>query len=192
MNSFFVFDLTGVSNAITRATLNLWNPAAIPSIPLYTGNRYGSPDASETFNVVDVTTPISTLTAGGSGLTGVFADLGSGTVFGSYAASAADDGTVISIQFNAAGLAVLNAARGSQIAFGGTLAMISGPAEQYLFAYTLGPTGGYFLPDVRRLDLTTSDIPQAPEPASLTLLSLGLVGIAARTRRSMHARLGSQ
>ena len=57
-----------------------------------------------------MTTPISTLTAGGSGLVGIYNDLGSGTLFGSLLFSEADNGSLLSINLNASALAAISAA----------------------------------------------------------------------------------
>jgi hypothetical protein len=170
--SFFVFDLTGVSSPITAATLNLFNPG-IASCCL----GYVSPDSTETFALMDVSTPVTTLVATGTN-PAIFNDLGSGTMFGSYVASAADNGTTISIALNAAGIAALNAALGSTIAFGGVLTTLSPLPNQYVFGFS---TSTFVEDDVRRLDLTTTVV---PEPASLTLAGLGLAAaVLARCRR---------
>jgi hypothetical protein len=45
--------------------------------------QYKSADATETYTLRDGLTPVGTLTAGGSGLVGIFGDLGAGAIFGS-------------------------------------------------------------------------------------------------------------
>jgi hypothetical protein len=169
-HSFFVFDLTGVTAEITAATLNLFNPGVAPCCL-----GYVSPDSTETFALMDVSTPVSTLVTGGSGVA-TFDDLGTGTTFGSYVASAADNGTTISIALNAAGIAALNAALGSTIAFGGVLTTLSPPTNQYVFGFS---TAVFVEDDVRRLDLTV-----VPEPASLTLAGLGVAAALLGRRRA--------
>jgi hypothetical protein len=135
---YFVFNLAGVNQPITGATLRLNNPSG----------GYGSPDPTETFGLFDVSTPISTLIASGSGRTDIYADLGTGTNYGSQTVSTADNGKIVSITLNAAGVAALNAAKGGQFAVGGALTTIVGTADQYLFGFSGSST------DTRQLVLT--------------------------------------
>jgi hypothetical protein len=171
--SFFVFDLTSVSDTITSATLNLYNPGAEPCCL-----GYVSPDPTETFTLKDVSTPLGALVATGTDV-GIFNDLGTGTTFGEYTASAADNGTTISVALNAAGIDALNAAAGGSIAFGGVLTTLGGAASEYLFGFS---TATFVEDDVRRLTLTVVPEP-VPEPASLLLLGLGITALAVRRRR---------
>jgi RHS repeat-associated protein len=121
-HNFLVFDLTGVTNHVTAASLQLTNPA---------GGYLG--DATETYTLFDVSTPISSLTASGSGQVGIFNDLGSGTSYGSRVVSAAANGTTIEIALNAAGVAAINAAAGGKIALGGALTglQFTNPAQLF-------------------------------------------------------------
>jgi hypothetical protein len=74
-----------------------------------------------------------------------------------------------------------NDALGHVIAFGGALSTISGSGDQFVFGFSTTPFAGG---DVRRLDLTTADAPQVPEPASLTLVGLGLLATYRRIQRA--------
>jgi len=68
----------------------LFNPISPPAL----GNGYRSPDPTETYELHDYVGSIPTLVAGGSGLTGIFADLGMGALYASTTVSAADDNTL--------------------------------------------------------------------------------------------------
>lgn len=168
-NNFFVFDLSSVTGTIVGAELRLENPTS----------GYESPDATETYSLFDVSTSIASLTAGGSGLTGTFADLGSGTSYGSLVMSVSDNGTVVTISLNSAGIAALNAAAGGSIAIGGavtTLTMTTNVIEN-VFAFSSNGT------ETKELVLTT-----IPEPSSLALFGVGALGLGgARWRRRMRA-----
>ncbi|MFO0815773.1 MAG: S8 family serine peptidase [Gemmatales bacterium] len=129
---WFVFDVPVATGPITAARLELYNPSSTVN----DGNGYISPDASETYALYDVTTPVSTLRAGGSGLTGIYDDLGTGVSYGSVTVTAASNGTFIVINLNAAGIAAVSAAQGGQLAMGGALTTLGGSATQHLYAYT--------------------------------------------------------
>jgi hypothetical protein len=138
--SYYVFDLTAVSQAIAAAQLNLFNPT----------NGYSSPDPTETLGIFDVSTPLTALQATGSGQTAIYNDLGSGTSYGSQTVSAASNGQLIAIPLNAAAVSALNAARGTRTAVGGALTSISGTANQFVFGFTNGT-------ETKQLVLTLAD-----------------------------------
>ena len=93
-NNFFVFDLSGIENA-TSATFQL-----------YTFGVY-SPG---TYTLYDVGTPISSLTAGGTGLTDTYNDLGSGLSYGSVAVNGGN--SLIQITLNSNAISSINSAGG--------------------------------------------------------------------------------
>lgn len=168
---FFAFDLTGVNDQISAATLRLSNPSG----------GYSSVDPTETFTLFDVTTPINTLLNAGHFLQAtVFDDLGTGTSYGSVVMSPADNGNIVTITFNAAGLTALNGARGGQFAVGGSVTTLSGRTDnEFVFGFT-GSTSNL----TQQLVLTTV---AAPEPGTVLTCSLGvLLAYAGRRRLTKH------
>lgn len=167
--NFFVFDLSSVGENILTAELRLYNPV----------NGYSSPDATETYDLYDVTTAVGTLTAdnGAGNGSAVFADLGTGTQFGSRVVSGADNNTLVSILLNGSAVSNLNAAS-SLWAIGGRLSTVTPGGSNEFFT---GFTGGQF---ARELVLTTGPAPTVPEPGTLALLGVGGVGMAAGAWRN--------
>jgi hypothetical protein len=130
-HDFFVFDLSGVPYTIASAQLELSNPS----------DGYYSTNSSDTYTSFDVSTPIASLEAAGSGTgnlneVAIFKDLGSGTQYGSVTVSSASDGQIVSVALDTAALTALNNARGGQFAFGGNLTTETGKNDQAIFADT--------------------------------------------------------
>jgi large repetitive protein len=168
--NFFVFDLSAIplTDTVVSVTLRLFEPAV--DLPEIFADGYDSPDPSETYEVVQVTTPVPLLILGGTLLTTTYTDLADGTVFGSRAISAADNGTNIDIALNAAGIAAVDAGLGL-FAFGGHVATLtSGFDSEFAFGSTSSTS-------LRQLIVQT-----VPEPGTGALAALGLVALAVRGR----------
>jgi hypothetical protein len=168
--SFLVFDLSSITGTISAATMRLFNPEVSPF-----QHGYVSPDPTETLTFYDVTAAAADLTGNTAGVAG-FADLGSGTLYGTTTVSAADNGTVIEIALNNAAVGDLNAATGL-FAFGGALPSIDGPADQYVFGFSMVD----FVADhTRQLVLEIADI---PEPSLILLAGIAAAGLMVRRAR---------
>jgi uncharacterized repeat protein (TIGR01451 family) len=146
---FFVFDLSNIDGHVVGATLSAYNPSG----------GFSSADPSETLTLYDVTTPISMLRAGGTGLTAVYADLGGGTSYGSTVVTSASNDALVDVLLNPDGLGAADAARGSSLAVGGTITTLdSNPSTtEMLFGSTNDPyTRTLTLATVPRADVAVT------------------------------------
>jgi hypothetical protein len=130
-HNFFVFDLSGISSPVYAATLRAYNPGIVPD----GFDGYDSLDASETWAVYDVSTPIPNLLNGTGGVA-AHVDLGSGISYGDVEATSASNGNFVELSLNAFGIAAINAALGGDLAIGGALTTIGGAYDQLLFSYS--------------------------------------------------------
>lgn len=135
--NFFVFDLSAVSGEIFSATLTIENPP----------DGYNSADPSESWTAFKVTTPITSLVAGGSGLTSIYDDLGSGPTYG--AASMNSASKLVDVPLTGA-IPDIEAKSGNIFAVGGAVTTLdSAQNSEWVF----GNSSGDLL--VRKLKLTT-------------------------------------
>lgn len=165
--NFFAFDLANVLDEVYGAYLEVWNP---------TGGFFSPVDGAETYTLFDVETAVGDL---GGQSTDIYNDLGSGVEFGSYAADASDNGTLLQILLNADAVAAINAARGDAFAVGGAITSLDGrDFERFL-------SNGRNDPIQRRLVLDTGTVSRnVPDYAStLTLLGMAIAGMGMFRRR---------
>ena len=171
-NNFFVFDLSGVSETVTYAVINIYSPES----PAQFFDGYQSMDPFETYALYDVSTDIAVLTSDSGGVE-VFQDIGTGTSYGEYDVSAADNGQFVSITLNADALDNINNGAGL-FAIGGAVSTIdSTPNNEIIFASSGEPS----VP-APYLTLTT-----VPIPAAIWLFGSGLIGLAGLARRRVNA-----
>jgi hypothetical protein len=164
--NYFAFDLSAYTGqTITSATLHLYNPKAGDPFasPTY-GGYCCSADPFETYELHNVATSTALLLSGNAGAAG-FADLGDGTLYGSYNATYADNGRFIDITLNAAALADLNAAAGGLFVLGGFVSTIANGPSQTIFGFTNAGN----MADTQLLISTAA----VPEPGTMALMAAG-------------------
>lgn len=182
LRNFFVFDVSGLpaGETILSAKLRVHNPeAGVPTAAWTDG--YDSPDATEDYELHEVLLLAAAPPANQVGNTLVFSDLGDGAIFGTHTATAADNGVVVEIGLNAAGIAALDAAVANFV-LGGLLTSLTASGLNYeiFFGNTDPPGEG---PGTRQLV-----IEMTPEPGTGLLLGLGLIAITSARRSRATAR----
>ena len=161
--SWFAFDLAAIGGTITGAALQL------------NAGTYTSPDASETYELHQVTTAVNLL---GSLLNNgaVFTDLGDGPVYGTHVFNASQNNATQLIVLNAAAITDIQSALGQRFALGGiftTLSSNGSITENAMFGTQANVS----------LILTRDDVQAVPEPATLGLVTTGLIALVRRRRR---------
>jgi hypothetical protein len=151
--NFVVFNTVPLAGPVTSGILRL---------------RNGFVPVGGVYSIFDVTTSITTLLAGGTGLTGIYDDLGSGVFYGSTTVESSDvtGRAFVDVVLNAQAIAAINASNG--------LFALGGNFDSTMFAF-----GGTNTDERRQLILETNDV---PEPSSVALCALG-VGLVAAARR---------
>ncbi len=154
LRSFFVFDLTSISEPIVSAELQL------------VFNFYASADPTETMTFYDVGTPWDEL-FDGSAEVDAFNDLGTGTVYSERVWSEADKGSYLSVFLNTAAVNDMNAAT-DLWGIGGALTSLDGNLTTSEF---LNP-GTANANDLASTILVIETIPAPPAFAALAFGSL--------------------
>jgi hypothetical protein len=188
--NYFVFDLTGVTDTITSATITLWT------------GTYESVHGTESFGLFDSTDPagakgLATALAGGTMTTEfdspadslvmaagtLYTKLADGPMFlGGAVISTAIDDSYLAITLTPAGLGYLNTFLGSTVIFGGkVVSVVPPPAPQQPFGFT-GPDS---FPGAKTPTLTITTV---PEPSTVLLLMLGGLACTARQRRTLRSQ----
>jgi hypothetical protein len=130
--NWFQFDLSSVTTAVTAATLQV-NPGVLVTD---CAPQPCSPAPTATYTLFDVSA--ASIAALGTNSTAIWADLGSGTSYGSLTASAplgslgGGNGPIVSIPLNAAAVAAINANRGTSFVLGGAVTTLTGGSERVL------------------------------------------------------------
>jgi hypothetical protein len=163
-NSFFVFDISGVTGTILSATLSIEN-----------GGAGAVAGGSLTFNVGSVADSATSVESTSPSTT-IYNDLAGGTLYGSDSGISAA-GTVL-LNLDGAALTDLSSA-GTGFVFGGYITPIVDGANHYLFT---NPFNGLDPSPVVSLSIVTSSS-STPEPASIALLGGGLAGLFVFARR---------
>ena len=139
---FFAFDLGSLSgdDTVIDATFKLYTANIVTSDPF------------ETVQIVDVTTPVAEVVAGGSDRFDIFDDLGTGAIFATRDVLASELYTMIEFDLNAEAIAAINAARGQDFALGGVVTTIDFAGwQQNVFGASENPA----FP--KQLELTLAD-----------------------------------
>lgn len=126
---FFVYNLPVISGPLVNAQL------------LVNGFGMTSPSGKNTYQLFDVTTPISTLTNTASGAVGTYTDLGSGTFYGGRDVFVSESYLPVGLPLNTAFVSDVHVHSGGAIALGGEVSSLT-PASttEWLFGSSSNPT----------------------------------------------------
>ncbi|MEO0510289.1 MAG: PEP-CTERM sorting domain-containing protein [Verrucomicrobiota bacterium] len=190
--NFHVFDLSNLSGTVTSATITFFHPGENGQ----GSTSYDSPDSSETITFFDVGSSSASDIASFTNALGVFADLGTGTSYGTLTTDSSvntldDSGTFQTITLNSDALASIQSSidLGGDWLIGGSLttwqpdgSQLPGGnpnANERIFRGSTSAAFANLPPTTLTLDGVV-----VPEPSLLTLfLGLGALGFSTVRRR---------
>lgn len=168
--SFFSFDLSGISGTVTSAQFDV--------------RRYLQ-SGTVILGLWDVSTAASTLISTRSNISSpsIFADLGSGTSYGSFTVTTGASADILTFTLNAAALADINAEVG--IGYFSIGAALQGPGTIFSNSSDEPGNSGGARNSIQNLVLTVEPAGAVPEPGSFALAGLALLsaGVARRQNR---------
>ncbi|KIO50003.1 hypothetical protein SQ11_03675 [Nitrosospira sp. NpAV] len=128
-NNFFTFDLSNVTGSVLSASLTLNSWDIVGPGPL-------------DYSLFDITSPLPEVraTATGNDLS-IYNDLMSGSIYGSFSYTEADENKLRSIVLNSIGISALNGALGGEFGIGGSVAPIPEPETYAMLLAGLGLIG---------------------------------------------------
>jgi hypothetical protein len=165
--SWFVFDLSGISDEVISAQIVLEQPNE---------GFKGSPGV---FSLFDVTSDLSFIRDGGVGKISAFEDLGTGVLYGDATIDSSSNGSRVSISLNTDAINAINASEGL-FAMGGQYSLESAQSDNYTFARS--STSSIFQ---SYLELEALDVTPVPEPRTTTAFVLGAAAFLVGYRRFM-------
>lgn len=187
---YFSFFIPDIDEEITSATLNLQRGGA-------TSN---AEESGLIYHLGSVTTDALTLSQnkGTSPNLAIYSDLGSGQSYGDFPISnstipgdwVADYYDILSFDLNIAAIQDINLNRGDYFSIGGSLRSTVFDESKPLIGGIVLFYGVYdFLNGPQQLVLTIDDPHPVPEPATVSLLTLGLSGLLLRRKRNVASSL---